>query len=72
MKYKFNYYFYFKNQYYHLVYRKTKKDITFVSFYSAYCYIKEHKISFSNIKMNLTMDDLFRYYCSFDREKERI
>lgn len=67
---KFKYYLYYKNSYYHFYNRKTNKDVTFVSFYSCYCYLKEHKIDFNNVRLKaMSLHELFRDYCSFDRER---
>lgn len=70
---RFKYYLYYKNKYFHFYNRKTKKDNTFVSFYSVYCYIKEHKIDFNNVRIKaMSLYELFRDYCKFDDYRERI
>lgn len=64
---KFRYYLYYKNSYYHLFDRKTKKDYTKITFYSMYCFIKEMHINFNDVKLkDVTLYTFFRDYASFD------
>lgn len=71
---KFRYYLYYKDNHYNLYDRKRKivenKEITFKSMYD---YIKYKHYLFSDIHFrNLSLYELFRDYCSFDDEKEKI